>query len=139
MIGDLSRYDDMVRNYTPRENSRAMIPSEAKDHYLEQPVMHYTIGTRINNRVIKDLQANGVKNIVAHRDPTSFEPDVQRMFAHSQVDPDWMTRMAGYHLSTSVPEAVHRGLASTEHSTSYVPALAKGISFGSETKNKGTY
>jgi len=139
MIGDISRYEDMVRGYTPREGSHTIMPSEGHGQYLETPSMHYTIGTKISNRVIKDLHANGIKNIVTHREPPSFEPDVQRMFAHSQVDPDWMTRMSGYHLTTSIPEAVHKGLSSNENSTSYVPSLAKGISFGQSTKETGTY
>jgi len=139
MIGDVSRYEDMVRGYTPREDSLSTMPTQAYGQYLEQPSLQYTIGTRINNRVIKDLQANGIKNIVTHRDPPGFEPDVQRMFSHSQLDPDWMTRMSGYHLTTSIPEAVHKGLSSQEQSTSYVPSLAKGISFGKSIKETGSY
>ena len=139
MIGDISRYEDMVRGYEPREGSRTVMPSEGYGNYLEKPSMHYTIGTKINNRVIKDLRTNGIKNIVTNREPPSFEPDVQRMFAHSQVDPDWMTRMSGYHLTTSIPEAVHKGMSSDENSTSFVPSLAKGISFGKSVKDTGTY
>jgi hypothetical protein len=139
MIGDIPRYDDFVRGYEPREGSRDILPTQAKGHYLEKPIMHYTIGTRINDRVIKDLQGNGIKNIVAHKDPPGFEPDVQRMFSHSQLDTDWMARMSGYHLGTSIPEAVHRGMSSEEHSTSFVPALAKGVDFGSQTKVTGEY
>jgi DNA-directed RNA polymerase subunit beta' len=139
MIGDNPRYDDITRDYEPRAGSQTVMPTQAKGHYLEQPVMHYTIGTKVNDRVIKDLQANGVKNIVAHKDPPAFEPDVQRMFSHSQLDSDWMTRMSGYHLGTSVPDAVHRGLSSEEHGTSYVPSLAKGVEFGIQVKQTGKY
>jgi hypothetical protein len=139
MIGDNPRYDDITRDYEPREGHKTVIPTQGKGHYLEQPILHYTIGTKVSDRVIKDLQVNGVKNIVVHRDPPAFEPDVQRMFSHSQLDPDWMTRMSGYHLTTSVPDAVHRGLTSEDHGTSYVPALAKGVDFGITTKQTGKY
>lgn len=139
IVGDVPRYDDLVRGYEPREGSQEFLPSQAKGQYLEQPVMHYTIGTKVTDRMIKDLQGNGVKNIVTHRESPGFEPDVQRMFSHSQLDPDWMTRMSGYHLGVSLPEAVHRGMASDEHSTSFVPALAKGINFGSNIRTQGTY
>lgn len=139
LVGDITRYDDYIRGYEPRAGHHVLNPTLAKGHYLEQPALHYTIGTKVSDRVIKDLQDNGVKNIVTHRDPPGFEPDVQRMFAHSQLDPDWMTRMSGYHLKTSIPEAVHRGLSSEEHSTSFVPSLAKGVNFAPTIKQTGNY
>jgi DNA-directed RNA polymerase subunit beta' len=139
LVGDVPRYDDFVRGYEPRGGSQDLLPTQATGRYLEKPVLHYTIGTKITNRVTKDLQANGIKNILTHRDPPGFEPDVQRMFAHSQLDPDWMTRMSGYHLTSSLPDAVHRGMSSSEHSTSFVPALAKGVDFGINTKETGEY
>lgn len=139
IIGDTPRYDDIAKEYEPREGSKELPVGSAAGGYLETPVLHYSIGTRINNRVAKVLKDNGVKNITVHKDPPDFEPDVQRMFSHSQLDPDWMTRMSGYHLKSSIPEAVHRGLTSQEHSTSFVPSLARGVEFGEPKQELGLY
>lgn len=137
--GDVVRYDDLVRNYKAREEAKWNPLTSAHGQYLEQPVLHYTIGTKINNRVILDLKNQGLSSILTHKEPPPFEPDVQRMYAHSQYDPDWMTRLGGYGLKAGFLEGVHRGETSETPSTSFVPGLAKGVDFGKQLPVEGKY
>jgi DNA-directed RNA polymerase subunit beta' len=138
-VGDIVRYDDLVKDYKARPNSKMRPLSAAKGQYLEQPVLHYSIGTRVNNRMAKALKQRGVQSILTNEEEPGFKPDVQRLYDHSQVDPDWMARMAGYKLKGTLLQGVHAGDVSEEHSTSYVPSLAKGVEFGDPLKEQGKY
>jgi hypothetical protein len=139
IVGDLAKYDDLVRDYKPRQDAAMTGLPESNGKYLEQPLLHYTIGTRVTGSLVNDLKRKGVKNILVHNEPPDFEPAVQRMLAHSQADPDWMTQLGGYKLSTTFPAAVHRGAVSDKHSTSYMPALARGVEFGKSVETSGLY
>jgi len=138
-IGDVSRYDDLVRYYEPRKGTQELSTPSTVGKYLEKPTLHYTIGTRITDRVAKDLKTSGINSIFVHEDEPAFDPDVQRIYSHPQLDPDWMTRLSGTELKKSLLKSVHEGASSTPHSTSFVPSLATGVEFGKDTDITGEY
>ena len=139
LTGDIIKYDDMVRDYVPREGSEMTPTGSSANRYLEQPVLHHTIGSKVDNRMLNDLKQKGIKDILTHNDVPDFEPEVQRLYDHSQRDPDWMARMGGYKLKDKLLEGTHRGAKSDPHSTSYIPALAMGTEFGTDVKKTGLY
>lgn len=139
IVDDVVGYDDLVRDYKPRPDAQTLSLAQAKGQYLEQPLFHYTIGTKVDNRMVKDLSGVGVKDILVHKDEPGFVPDVQRLYVHANKDPDWMTRFAGYGLKDSLLDSAHRGMTSLEHSTSYVPATAKAINVGKDITLTGEY
>lgn len=138
-IGDVVRYDDLVRTYEPREGTRELPLGSSVGKYLEKPTLHYTIGTRVTDRVSKDLKKAGVNSIFVHEDAPAFDPDIQRIYGHPQLEPDWMTRLSGTELKKSLLKSVHEGASAPEHATSFVPALAKGVDFGKDIATTGTY
>ena len=139
VVDDMFAYDNIVRDYKPRDDSKMTNVELSHNTYLDQPALHYSIGTKVTPRVVKYLKGKGVKDVLVNKAEPNFAPAVQRMSAHSQLDPDWMTRLAGYHLMKSLPEAVHRGASSEEHSTSFVPSLASGLTFGKDIETTGKY
>lgn len=135
---DIVEYDDFAARYVPRQGAQAMKTKLAKNKYLEQPVLHYSIGTRITPRVMKELQEHGIKEVMAHDQEPDFQPEMQRAMEVMSRDPDWMTRMGGFHLQKNILEQVHRGGTSQlTGSTSYIPSLARGVEFG--RSKKGPY
>lgn len=99
--------------------------------YLEKPVLHYTIGTKLRPSVLKELESFGVKEVCAHKDPPPFEPEMIRGMAHVANDPDWATRLLGGYQQNSLLEGARRGSTSNTEGTSFVPALALGgVDFG---------
>lgn len=127
---DVTEYDDLVRGYQPRYGSKTVVPKKALGLYLEQPSLHYSIGTRVTPRVSKSLEDNGIKNVTAHADEPSFVPEMTRAMETLSHSSDWMVRLGGFHLKKSLMESLHRGRESKEHGTSFIPPLAKGIEFG---------
>jgi len=127
---DIVEYDDMASSYAPRPGSSAVTPSRARGKYLEQPVLHYSIGTRITPRVMTRMKKFGVKQLMVHNDEPQFVPEMQRAVDVMGKDPDWMVQLAGFQLKKNLLKSVHRGAKSELSGTSYIPQLARGADFG---------
>jgi len=127
---DIMPYTMFENLYTPRRNATAGDPAKLINRYLERPVLHYTIGTRITPRVAAELKEFGVNEVIAHPEPPPFRPEMVRGMSIAAADPDWMTKMYGGEMKRSIIKAVHRGATSNEASTSFVPAMARGVDFG---------
>lgn len=135
--GDTVPYSRLEHFYEPREGHEIVEPGRAEGMYLERPVLHYSIGTRVRPSVIKNLQEFGVQNILVHRDPPPFQSEMIRGMENLAHDPDWMTRFLGSYLKKNLLSGVHRGDVSDEGGTSFVPALARAETFGCEGKTVG--
>ncbi len=128
--GDTLPYVSVERNWRPREGHENLELRRAQGMYLERPVLHYTIGTKIRPSVVRDLEEFGVKQISVHKDPPPFRAKMVRGMSNLQHDPDWMTRMYGSGLKKSLLDATHHGAISDEQGTSFVPSLARAVNFG---------
>lgn len=127
---DIVEYDDIVRGYQPRFGFQMTNPKSAKGLYLEEPYLHYSIGTKVTPKVSKALMEGGVQSVKAHADPPSFQPHMVRALETLSHSNDWMVRMGGFNLGKGLKESVHHNRESHVHGTSFVPALAQGIEFG---------
>lgn len=134
---DVVPYQYLESQWKPRAGHVVVPPNQARGYYLEKPVLHYTVGTRIQNSMLPTLQKHGVTSLSAHRDPPPFEPEMIRGMANAANDPDWMTKMLGSYQKDSLLTATHRGAVSDEAGTSFVPSLARGESFGRSGLTKG--
>lgn len=135
---DVVEYDSIARGYTPRFGHKSLKPKEAVGLYLEQPVLHYSIGTRVTPRVATTLSDNQIGSVAAHVDPPSFVPEMTRAMETLAHSDDWMVRMGGlYGVKRSVMKSVHRTGESQLHGTSFIPPLAQGVEFGKDPTGKG--
>lgn len=127
---DIVPYSMLERSWKPRTGAVAAAPNTLMNHYLEEPVLHYSIGTKITKSVADNMKRYGINNIQAHKEPPPFESEMVRGMANISNDPDWMTRMLGSYQERGFLNSVHRGLGSDTEGSSYVPALARGEQFG---------
>jgi hypothetical protein len=127
---DIVPYSALERSWTPRTGAVSGAPQSMVGHYLEQPVLHYSIGTKIGKNVAANLNKYGITTVQAHKEPAPFEPEMVRGMSNISNDPDWMTRMLGSYQEKGLTNSVHRGLSSDAAGSSYVPALARGDQFG---------
>lgn len=126
---DVVPYYRMEAEWQPRETSLELPAKRAEGKYLEKPVMHYTIGTKIRPSVIKKLQQHGFDNVLVNDEPPPFLPTVVRAVDVMQTDEDWMTRQLGGHSRRSFNEAVMRGRSSDTQGSSYIGSRAELTSF----------
>jgi DNA-directed RNA polymerase subunit beta' len=124
MIDDVVDYDYIASRWEPREGSQLKSVTSASNLYLEQPYLHYSIGTRITPKVAKKLRDNGIKDVMTHKNPPPFEPYVVRAQDFIQTDKDWITRLGGENLKKATIAGATRGASSEIKGTSYYPRLA---------------
>jgi DNA-directed RNA polymerase subunit beta' len=127
---DIIPYSTLEHRYKPRVGFQSLKPKSAVGRYLERPYLHYSIGTRVRPSMIKDFDEFGVSSVDVHEEEPPFEPQMIRGMQNLQHDPDWVTRMFGSGLKSSLLRGVHRGGTSTTEGTSFVPGLAKAVDFG---------
>ncbi len=128
--GDVVSYQSIERGWQPRHGAEERDPKSSIGKYLEKPVLHYTVGTKIKPSMIKDFDEFGVKSIHTHTDPPPFQPVMVRSEDILHNDPDWITKMYGSGIKKNLLKDVHRGGDSSTVGTSFVPGLAKGVDFG---------
>ena len=127
---DVVPYQLLESQWKPRSGHVVVPPNQSKGYYLERPVLHYSVGTRIQPSMLKRFKQYGIQSVYAHKDPPPFQPEMIRGMTNAAHDPDWMTRMLGSYQKGSLLQAVQRGAVSDEAGSSFVPALARGENFG---------
>ena len=127
---DIVEFSTLTRGYKPRRGTQKLQSKRALGMYLEEPVLQYSIGSKITPRTAADMQKHGVTEVQAHQDVPSFEPEMVRAMDVLSYNDDWQVRLGGFHLKKNLLESVHRGRGTEEHSTSFIPSLAKTIQFG---------
>jgi DNA-directed RNA polymerase subunit beta' len=135
--GDVVPYDVLENHYQPRKGHSIVPINQAVGKYLERPVLHYSIGTKVQPSMLKDMEHFGVTNVLTHHEPPPFQPTMIRAMESLVHDPDWMTRHLGTNLRKGLLQGAHRGASSDETGTSFVPSLARGVEFGRIGKVQG--
>jgi hypothetical protein len=122
-MGDIVSYSELQKGYQPRKGFQDRAPGRSVGWYLERPVLHYTIGTKVTPKVANYLKDNQVSNLQVHREDPGFEPEVIRLMGVSGADSDWKTQLAGFNLKKNFIKSVRTGAESKTDNTSYVPSL----------------
>lgn len=128
--GDVTTYNKWAFSFKPRPDTKILKPDAAKGMYLEQPVLHYTIGTRITPSVAKTLAKFGQKQIFANPNKPAVTPFMQRVEDSNATRDDWIARLGTTYLKDRIVEDAQRGAVSHLHTTEPNPSLAKGVEFG---------
>lgn len=139
IYGDVVPYNRLIYNYQPRASSTEAPPGRAVGMYLEEPVLHYTPGTRITKKVADELNKWKIKGVFVNPEAPEFEPHMVRGLHSVYHDPDWKTRMAGFYTASAFNKSLHRGLESDTKSTSFVPSLGQGTGLGKSLETQGKY
>jgi len=135
--GDVIEYSTLEHFWKPRKDARVVSLSNAKNYYLEEPVLHYSIGTRITPSVVKELQEYNIKEVLANDKPLPFKPLPVQAVEALGFDEDWLTRLLGGYQKRALQEAAAYGSVSDKYRTiSYVPSLAEGVNFGKRWPNE---
>ena len=137
--GDVASYNSVAYGYKPRVDAGSFRPTKAVGQYLEQPAMHYTIGTRVTKKIAKELEGFGVNAVTAHTQQPGFTPRMIRLRAVPHYGNDWMAKLHGSYLQTNLLKDVQEGSQSNIHGTHPVPGIAYGAEFGESKKNKVTF
>jgi len=133
--GDLVPYNEVAAVYQPRAEAKETGLQSVAGKYLEKPVLHYTIGTRVTPSVVKKLEKHGIKRITTHSERPQFSSEMVPATQLLKSDSDWMTRQTGTGLTKGLLDATHKGLESDQKGTSFVASRAMGLNFN-DPRNK---
>jgi len=134
--GDVVTYSSWSQGYRPRADAKRLVPKQALGQYLEEPALHYTIGTRMTKSVADTLKRHNIQDVLTHPNPVGVAPAMLSVVKTPEYTNDWMARLSSSYLQKRLLEDVHSGATSTIHGTHPIPGIAKGVEFG-ESKGKG--
>jgi len=110
LVDDTVSYSKYESEYEPREGSEKGRPEYFAGQYLEQPVLHYTIGTKLRPSVLANLKKYGINEIAAHKEPPRFTTEFVRAMANVSKSSDVFVRMSGAYQKRSILEGAQRGM-----------------------------
>jgi hypothetical protein len=124
--GDVVSYNSIIQSYKPRSGSKNMATGSAKDKYLEQPALHYSIGTQVTPGVQGVLRKHGVATVTTHDDPPAFTPRMTRLRAVPYEGEDWLAKLWSSNLKGNLLEDVAAGRSTSYSSPHPVPRMVEG-------------
>lgn len=128
--GDEVSYARWSWGYRPRPNSVQSAPKAAIGKYLEQPALHYTIGTRVTPKVARELEKYKVQSVLYNPNPVGVRPEMKPIVQTTGQTDDWMGRLGTTYLGKRLVEDVQRGAESNSKGLNPYPAIAKGTGLG---------
>lgn len=137
--GDIVTYTSWLKSFKPRTTATKVPVKKAIDQYLEEPALHYSIGTKITPSVINTLEKHGITEVLTNKTPPSVQPTMLSVVDVPEYYDDWMARLNSSNLKRRLLEDVHRGSTSNVHSINPIPGLAKGTEFGQQKAKTFTY
>ena len=126
-------YQTVEKDYKPRTDAQVVRIDLARGKYLEEPVLHYTIGTRITSRMIDELKEHKIQSVHVHDNPPPFVPEMQRLLDVPAHVPDWAHQLYSTYLEKRLINAVNTGMQTSLKGPSPVFGLAYGVNFGLKT------
>lgn len=128
--GSIVSYHTIARDYQPRTGSILTRIDQAIGKYMEEPKLHYTIGTKVTKNVVNTLHKHGIESILVNSKEPDFEPEMQRLLDVPMHENDWMHQLYSTNLERRLIHAVNTGSVSDLKGPSPVSGLAYGVGFG---------
>lgn len=137
---DIVDYNTLQSQYRIPETTRFMKAENAIGKYLQQPALHYTIGTKITPNVAKDLKDNEYDDVYVDDTEPSFKPEMVRLRSASHSNPDWMASLGTSYLTKQLNESSTKGDdTNVFQNADYRPRLAFGKDFGKNIEQTGVF
>ena len=137
---DVVSYNTLQRQYVPPADTRRMKASQAHGKYLQSPVLHYTIGTRITPKISRTLADTGISDVHVTDEPPALRPEMSRLRTAAHSNPDWLAAMHTSYLKDQLSYAAVRGeTTDVKENTHFAPRLAIGVGFGKNVEQTGKF
>lgn len=134
-------YNKLASDWVPRKGHEIRPTRQSSGRYLEQPLLHYTIGTKLTPRMTSELEEAGFDKIKTHTEPPPFEPVQIRLRTNSyEVNDDWLARMGSSYLQKNLAESAQRGYdTNIKENPHPYPRIAAGKGFGEKATETGKF
>lgn len=137
---DVVSYTSFANTYTPPVDTAKTNSLKSVGTYLQNPALHYTIGTRITPSIAKHLDDVGYKDIFTSKDAPTFKPHMVRLRAATHYGTDWLASMHTSYIKKQLNESAIRGEESDiENNIHFAPRLAIGKGFAENIERTGKF
>lgn len=137
---DVVSYNTLQRKYVPPADTKALKAREAHGKYLQSPVLHYSIGTRITPRIASTLEEAGIRDVRVTDTSPALRPEMSRLRTAAHSNPDWLASMHTSYLKDQLSYAAVRGdTTDVRENTHFAPRLAIGTGFGKNVRETGKF
>lgn len=137
---DVVSYSYFSNRYTPPKNTSRQAVHKAAGTYLQSPVLHYTIGTKITPKIATHINDAGFKEVFSSPDAPNFKPHMVRLRAAAHNNTDWLASMHTSYLKKQLNESAVRGeTTNIESNSHFAPRLAIGANFGDNIEQTGKF
>ena len=142
---DVVRESEFLGGYTPPADTTSSAIDKSLGAYLQKPVLHYTVGTRVTPKVVERMRAAGVQNVMSSRQTPWFTSDMKRLRVASHDTKDWLQSLGTSYLSSQMRDSLERGdETNVKENYHYGPRLAYGGdagsgSFGDKVRETGMF
>lgn len=146
--GDIISYNKLEANYKPAKSAKLfnLKNKEEKNNligkYLEKPVLHYTIGTKLTKRMVDRIaDSEAFDTVLASEEEPKFEPITVRLQESSaKGNQDWLARASSSYLKQNFIDAANKGLdTNVKSNISPYPRMAVGFDFADNIERTGKF
>lgn len=137
---DVVSYSYFSNRYTPPKDTAKFKTDKSVGTYLQSPVLHYTIGTKVTPKIAKHIKSSGFEEVFTSANSPTFKPHMVRLRAATHHGSDWLASMHTSYLKKQLSDSAIRGEESNiESNIHFAPRLAIGSNFGENIEQTGKF
>jgi DNA-directed RNA polymerase subunit beta' len=142
---DMVRESEFLDTYQPPKDTADNPVDKAIGSYLQKPVLHFTVGTKVTPKIATRMKTAGVQNILTSKQTPWFSADMKRLRVASHDSKDWLQSLGTSYLSSQMRDSLERGdETNVQENPHYGPRLAFGGdagkgAFGEKVRETGMF
>lgn len=137
---DVASYNRLLPGYSPAADTKQVDPPQAVGRYLQAPILHFTLNTRLTPKMISRIQQAGIKSIPVSEQEPKFHPEMLRLRAAAHPGTDWLAKMhTSYLMSNLGQDAARARETNVRENVHFAPRLAIGEGFGESIAETGKF
>lgn len=126
-------YQGIEKNYKPRAGSKKIRIDQAVGKFLEEPILHLTIGTKLSSSMAALLKRHSIDSVLVSDTPPPFTPTMLRLLDVPGEVPDWAHQLNSSYLEKRLIKGVNEGISSNLKGPSPILGISYGVGFGNKT------
>ena len=142
---DVVRESEFLGSYKPPQDTAETHVDKAIGGYLQKPVLHYTVGTRVTPKIAARMRTAGVSNVLTSRQQPWYTSEMKRLRVASHDTKDWLQSLGTSYLSSQMRDSLERAdETNVQENPHYGPRLAYGGDagkggFGEKVRETGMF
>lgn len=137
---DVASYNSLSTSYSPPKDTKQVSPDQAVGQYLQTPMLHFTINTRLTPKMVQRIRSAGINSIPVSSAQPKFRPEMFRLRAAAHPGTDWLAKMHTSYLTVNLGQDAARAReTNVERNVHFAPRLAIGEGFGKNVEETGEF